>query len=105
MAGRSARTRSTRARLQGDEGRRTELDELEDAGGTAEPVAHEPRVPRGPGHATAKRSRTTGEGAARERPRSRDRTRVRSATRSGAPAPGTGPATRELDRSSGRPPF
>jgi hypothetical protein len=55
------------------------------AGGTAQQVAHEPRVPRGPGHATGERSRATGEGAARERLRSRcavrgpypwDRTRV-----------------------------
>src|SRR5213079_865467 len=43
-------------------------------GGTAQGIARDARVPRGPSAATAQRSRRTGEGARSERSRSRDRT-------------------------------
>jgi uncharacterized protein len=43
-------------------------------GGTAQGIARDARVPRGPSAATAPRSRRTGEGARSERSRSRDRT-------------------------------
>jgi hypothetical protein len=44
-----------------------ELEAPTAAGGTAQGTSREPRVPRGPGSATAKRSRAAGEGAASER--------------------------------------
>ena len=50
------------------------LDDPSAGGGTAQGVARDARVPRGPSSATAKRSRSTGEGARSERSRSRDRT-------------------------------
>ena len=50
------------------------LDDPSAGGGTAQGVARDARVPRGPSSATAKRSRSTGEGARSERSRRRDRT-------------------------------
>jgi len=63
-----------RLRASGAELPMPKLDEGSAGGGTAERVAREARVPRGPSSATAKRSRTTGEGAPSERPRRGDRT-------------------------------
>ena len=63
-----------RLRSSGAELPMPKLDDPSAGGGTAQGVARDARVPRGPSSATAKRSRSTGEGARSERSRRRDRT-------------------------------